>query len=103
MAQASVLKFEFEVLGNTLDDCRDKLDNLEQQILTQEGGEPWVTLVDEYKKAVLNQQALLKGDPTGAVYTGTRTVLFAGPTKIGQSVDSTYRDGFRPQSNTELE
>lgn len=100
MAKASVLKFEFEVLGHTLDDCRDTLDNIVQKILTDEGGEPWVTLKDDYQKTMVNQPLALSGDPAGFVYAGSRTVLFTGPTKIGQPSGG-FRDGFRPQANTD--
>lgn len=100
MAKASVIKFEFEVAGKTRDDCIDTLDAITQRILTEEGGEPWVVLVDSYDKMMIDQQLALSGDPRGFFYTGKRQVVFTGPTKIADNI-STFRDGFRPQGGEE--
>lgn len=93
----SVLKFSFEVIGETRDDVLAELDNVCNEIILNQGGEPWVVVQDEVKKQAVSTQALLANDAAGIFYHGTRAVLFTGPTKLGQGVD--YHDGFRPQQD----
>ena len=92
----SILKFTVESLGETHDDAVTKLDEITNQIVLEQGGEPWVVLQDEVKKIVVNLEGHLKGVPSTAYYQGQRTLVFAGPTRIGPTLR--YHDGFRPQS-----
>lgn len=93
---ASVLKFEFKVLGTSKEECIETLDNIVSSILLKEGGEPWVTVQEAYEKQMINQEVALSGDPRGFIWVGVRTVLFTGPSKL-DSIEPTFRDGFRPQ------
>ena len=98
---AAVIKLSFDAIGPTRDDVDEHLDRLVANILTNEGGEPWIVIVDKIEKQIVDQQALISNDPSGWIYYGTRTVIFTGPTVHGQS--ERFHDGFRPQQAGELD
>lgn len=93
---ASVIKFEFRVQGQSKEECIEAIDKAVLDLITKEGGEPWVRLAEKYEMVTLNQTLALTGDPNGFTWVGDCTVLFAGPTKI--SFEQPFRDGFRPQA-----
>lgn len=97
MANPAVLKFSYEVLGQTLEEVAEKLDALVLTNTQSEGGEPWVILSDKIERLILNENLLVAGDPSGWLYKGGRTVLFAGPSTFGEQPK--FTDGFRPQSH----
>lgn len=95
---ASVLKFEYKVMGQTRDEVIDSLDEIVGQVILQEGGEPWVSVEEVYTKTMIDQELALSGDPRGFIWIGVRSVLFTGPTKLA-GIEPTFRDGFRPQQD----
>lgn len=95
----SVLKLTIQAIGETRDEVIEKLDEICNQTILEQGGEPWVVLADEVKKIVVDLNGLLQGNPSTSYFDGTRTLVFAGPTRIGPSLK--YHDGFRPQAEDE--
>lgn len=95
----SVIKFEFEVYAPTLTECIEELDEACNQVMLAQGGEPWVVIKDEIVKKALTLEGLVANDPNSSFYQGVRSVLFAGPTKIGPKIIE--RDGFRPQAGND--
>ena len=91
---ATLSRFSFEAFGLTLDEVSQKLDELTQETITREGGEPWLTTMDEIKKQCIEPRALM--DPKSWIYVGKREVVFAGPTPMDSDEDR-MRDGWRPQ------
>lgn len=94
---ASVLKFTITVLGETLESAIQELESVSNQIILEQGGEPWVIVSDEFKKQGTSQEGLLSNAPGGSFYAGERTVLFTGPTKLADTVP--FHDGYRPQQD----
>lgn len=95
----TVQKFTFDVIAPTLEECVAKLDSIQLEIMTNEGGEPWVVAADEYQKQALDLQRLLAGDPDAGIYHGSRTVVFTGPTPLGG--ETRFHDGHRPQKGAQ--
>ena len=93
---ATLSKFAFAAFGLTMDEVVQKLDELTQEIITREGGEPWLVTVDEIKKQCIAPRALM--DPKSWLYTGEREVMFAGPTPLDTGEDM-FRDGWKPQQD----
>lgn len=95
---ASVLKFEYKVMGQTREECIEALEEIVAGTILKEGGEPWVTIQESYHKTLVEETLAFSGDPRGFVWVGVREVVFTGPTKL-DTIDATFRDGFRPQSD----
>jgi hypothetical protein len=78
-----------------MDEVSAKLDKLVNDVIFDEGGEPWLSTTDEIKKTAIKPNLM---DPKSWVYVGLREVVFAGPSKFDIP---DMRDGFKPQSDRE--
>ena len=97
----SLLRFQYTAIGDSRDEVVEELERYERIILTESGGEPWVTVTDDVEKMGLSERHIL--DPGAWVYKGQRELIFAGPTRLGEPPDVGFRDGFRPQSTDDIE
>lgn len=93
---ATVTRFSFDAHGQTLTEVADKLDELTNDALLREGGEPWLVTIDRIEKIAINANIV---DPKAWIYQGRREVVFTGPTPM-DTVQ--WRDGWKPQSETDI-
>lgn len=89
---ATVTRFSFDAFGTTMSEVSDKLDELTNNALLSEGGEPWLVTIDRIEKIAISANIT---DPKAWLYQGRREVVFTGPTPLDKVP---FHDGWKPQS-----
>ena len=90
---ATVTRFSFDCFGTTMGEVSDKLDELTNEALLREGGEPWLVTTDRIEKIAVNANIT---DPKSWMYQGRREVVFTGPTPLDKVP---FHDGWKPQAD----